>query len=139
MDGWARRYLVITPDGIALPCHQAAGIAALAFESVRGRSLADLWERSPAFQAFRGEAWMPEPCRSCDERGRDFGGCRCQALALTGDAAATDPACALSPHHAIVRRARARADAAAEAEAETGAAPAAAVVPIRLRRFRSHA
>lgn len=122
MDGWARRYLVVTPDGRALPCHQAATISSLTFENVQTRPLADIWERSPAFQAFRGEGWMPEPCRSCDERARDFGGCRCQALALAGDPAATDPACALAPRHDVVVAARARAEAAGE--------PA----PLRLRR-----
>jgi pyrroloquinoline quinone biosynthesis protein E len=126
MDGWARRYLVVTPDGIALPCHQALAIAGLSFESVRARPLAELWTDSAAFRAFRGEAWMPAPCRTCDERGKDFGGCRCQAFALTGDAAATDPACALAPEHAIVLAAR------GPAETATGAPP-----PIRLRRFRS--
>jgi pyrroloquinoline quinone biosynthesis protein E len=138
MDGWARRFLVVTPDGVALPCHQAASIAGLAFENVRERSLADVWERSPAFRAFRGEGWMPEPCRSCDERGRDFGGCRCQAFALTGDAAATDPACALSPEHSIVQQARARADAQADAGASTSTSTSASA-PIRLRRFRPSA
>jgi pyrroloquinoline quinone biosynthesis protein E len=126
MDGWARRYLVVTPDGVVLPCHQALSIRGLEFESVRARPLAAIWDQSPALRAFRGDAWMPEPCRTCDERGADFGGCRCQAFALTGDAAATDPACALAPAHAIVRDARGRADAAA------GAAP-----PLKLRRFRS--
>jgi pyrroloquinoline quinone biosynthesis protein E len=110
MDGWARRYLVVTPDGRALPCHQADSIPALSFENVRTRSLGDIWNDSAAFRAFRGEDWMPAPCRACDERGRDFGGCRCQAFALAGDAAATDPACALSPRHEVVLEARARAE-----------------------------
>jgi pyrroloquinoline quinone biosynthesis protein E len=126
MDGWARRYLVVTPDGIALPCHQALSITGLTFESVRARPLAALWNDSPAFRAFRGEDWMPVPCRTCDERAVDFGGCRCQAFALTGDAAATDPACALAPQHAIVLLARARSE---QAPAEE--------LPIKLRRFRS--
>ena len=98
MDGWARRFLLVTPDGLALPCH-AAHTLPLPFESVRARSLAYLWNESPAFQRFRGDDWMEEPCRSCDRKGRDFGGCRCQAFALIGDAAATDPACSLSPEH----------------------------------------
>lgn len=106
MDGWGRRFLVVTPDGLALPCHAAHTLPGLRFENVRARPLAEIWHRSEGFQAFRREAWMPEPCRSCDRRGLDFGGCRCQAFHLTGDAAATDPACALSPHHALVERAR---------------------------------
>jgi pyrroloquinoline quinone biosynthesis protein E len=127
MDGWARRYLVVTPDGVALPCHQAGEIAALApsWENVRDRSLGDIWNEGAGFRAFRGEAWMPAPCRTCDERTTDFGGCRCQAFALLGDAAATDPACALAPRHDLVVAARARAE----------AAPPAA--PLRLRRLRA--
>jgi len=124
MDGWARRYVVVAPDGQALPCHQAGSIPSLRFESVRARPLDVLWKDSPAFQAFRGEAWMPDPCRTCPERAVDFGGCRCQAFALTGDAAATDPACALAPRHELVQAVRA----AAEAEAPT---------TIRLRRYRA--
>ena len=123
MDGWARRYIVVTPDGTALPCHQAGSIPSLAFESVRDRSLAALWSDSPAFRAFRGEAWMPEPCRTCDERDIDFGGCRCQAMALLGDAAAPDPACARTPRHDLVLAARVRADDPAEPD-RGAAAPA---------------
>jgi pyrroloquinoline quinone biosynthesis protein E len=125
MDGWARRYIVVTPDGVALPCHQALSITSLAFESVRDRPLTELWRDGAGFRAFRGDAWMPDPCRSCDERHRDFAGCRCQAFALTGDAGATDPACALAPRHDLVREARARAG--------DNLAPA----PIKLRRFRT--
>jgi len=99
MDGWARRFLHIVPDGTVLPCHAAQSIRTLSFESVRDAPLAWIWRESPAFRAFRGEQWMPSPCRSCDRRAIDFGGCRCQAFAITGDAAATDPACELSPHH----------------------------------------
>jgi PqqA peptide cyclase len=102
MGGWARRSLNVTPSGRVLPCHAAETIPGLEFWSVRDRALSEIWARSPAFQAFRGTDWMPEPCRSCDRREIDFGGCRCQALALTGNAAATDPACALSPHHALM-------------------------------------
>ena len=129
MDGWARRYIVVTPDGVVLPCHQATSIAGLEFENVRGRALREIWNESPAMKRFRGEDWMPAPCRTCDERGADFGGCRCQAFALLGDAAATDPACALSPRHDVVREARVR------AEQPAPAAPPA----IRLRRMRSTA
>jgi PqqA peptide cyclase len=103
MGGWARRSLNVTPSGRVLPCHAAETIPGLGFWSVRDRLLAEIWQDSPAFQAFRGTDWMREPCRSCDMREIDFGGCRCQALALAGDAAATDPACELSPLHAIMR------------------------------------
>jgi pyrroloquinoline quinone biosynthesis protein E len=130
MDGWARRYIVVTPDGTALPCHQAGSIPSLAFESVRDRSLAALWSDSPGFRAFRGEAWMPEPCRTCDERDIDFGGCRCQAMALLGDAAAPDPACARTPRHDLVLAARVRAEGTEPERA--GSTPP---VPLRLRRF----
>ncbi|MDP9002162.1 MAG: pyrroloquinoline quinone biosynthesis protein PqqE [Myxococcota bacterium] len=105
MDGWARRFVIVAPDGAVLPCH-AARVLPLSFESVRTRPLREIWEDSPALRAFRGEEWMPEPCRSCDRRNIDFGGCRCQAFALTGDARVTDPACPLSPQHALVRAAR---------------------------------
>ncbi|HEY3066207.1 MAG TPA: pyrroloquinoline quinone biosynthesis protein PqqE [Methylomirabilota bacterium] len=106
MDGWGRRFIVVTPDGLALPCHVAHTLPGLVWDNVRDRSLGDIWRDSPGFVAFRGEAWMPEPCRSCDRRAIDFGGCRCQAFYLTGDAAATDPACSLSPHHGLVEAAR---------------------------------
>jgi pyrroloquinoline quinone biosynthesis protein E len=110
MDGWARRFIVVAPDGTMLPCHQAHTITTLQFENVRARSVGDIWRDSPAFQAFRGEGWMPEPCRGCERRTIDFGGCRCQAFALAGDAALTDPACTLSPHHGLVADARLRAE-----------------------------
>ena len=116
MGGWASRHLVVAPDGVALPCHQARSIASLEFPSVREASLDEIWRDSPGFQAFRGEAWMQEPCASCPRRGKDFGGCRCQAFQLTGDAAATDPACHLSPHHSLVREARRHAEASPEPE-----------------------
>ena len=106
MGGWARSIVLVAPDGLALPCHQARSIRGLAFENVRDRGLGEIWRDSAGFRAFRGEDWMQEPCRSCDRRQIDFGGCRCQAFALTGDAAATDPACRLSPRHEIVVAAR---------------------------------
>jgi pyrroloquinoline quinone biosynthesis protein E len=106
MDGWARRFIVVAPDGRVLPCHAATAIDSLHFESVRDRSLTDIWETSPALLAYRGDAWMPEPCRSCARKSVDFGGCRCQAFQLTGDASATDPACSLAPSHALVEEAR---------------------------------
>ena len=100
VGGWGRRSLNVTPSGTVLPCHAAQTIAGLEFWSVRDHRLADIWAHSPAFAAFRGTAWMQEPCRSCAFREVDFGGCRCQALAIAGDAAAADPSCELSPHHA---------------------------------------
>jgi len=106
MDGWGRRFIVLSPDGLALPCHAAHTLPGLRFESVRERSLGDIWRDSAGFGAFRGESWMPEPCRSCERRGIDFGGCRCQAFHLTGDAAATDPTCRLSPYHHLIETAR---------------------------------
>jgi pyrroloquinoline quinone biosynthesis protein E len=104
MDGWGRRALTVTPNGDVLPC-LAAHELGLPRASVREHALEWIWESSPAFQAFRGTAWMPEPCRSCERREIDFGGCRCQAFALTGDAARTDPVCTLSPDHGIVTEA----------------------------------
>jgi PqqA peptide cyclase len=99
VGGWGRRSLNVTPSGKVLPCHAAESITGLEFWSVREHSLADIWKNSPAFNAFRGTGWMQEPCRSCARRDIDFGGCRCQAFALTGDARATDPVCHLAPHH----------------------------------------
>jgi PqqA peptide cyclase len=99
VGGWGRRSLNVTPAGKVLPCHAAETIPNLVFWNVREHSLTDIWQNSPAFNAFRGEEWMQEPCRTCPKRHEDFGGCRCQALALTGDARAADPVCHLSPHH----------------------------------------
>jgi pyrroloquinoline quinone biosynthesis protein E len=114
MDGWARRYVHVAPSGLVLPCHAAHTLPGLVFESVRDRSLAEIWRTAPGLERFRGDAWMPEPCASCPRKG-DHGGCRCQAYHLTGDAAATDPACSLSPSHGIVEAARLRASSAREA------------------------
>ena len=100
MGGWGSTILNVTPQGKVMPCHAAASIPGLEFTSVRDRPLRWIWQESPAFQRFRGTDWLPEPCRSCALKEVDFGGCRCQALALTGDATATDPACELSPLHA---------------------------------------
>jgi PqqA peptide cyclase len=111
MNGWGRQFLNVTPSGTAVPCHAAETIPGIAFPSVRQAELADIWYRSDAFNRFRGTDWMPEPCRGCDRREIDWGGCRCQALALTGDAARTDPVCTLSPDHAIVEAALAEANA----------------------------
>ena len=109
MDGWGQRFIVVSPDGLMLPCHAAHTLPGLTFDNVRDRALAAIWSDSPGFNAFRGEAWMPEPCRSCDRRTIDFGGCRCQAYHLTGDASATDPACSLAPSHGLIETARAEA------------------------------
>ena len=102
MGGWARRTLNITPTGKVLPCHAAETIRTLEIPTVATQSLADIWYNSPAFNAFRGTEWMQEPCRSCSRKEIDFGGCRCQALALTGDARQADPVCHLSPFHGRV-------------------------------------
>lgn len=100
MGGWGSTGLNVAPDGTVLPCHAAQTIPHLAFQNVRTTALRDIWYDGPAFNAYRGEDWMPEPCRSCERKRIDHGGCRCQALALVGDAGATDPVCAKSPHHA---------------------------------------
>ena len=110
MDGWGRRYMVVAPDGRVLPCHAAHTLPGLTFDNVADRTLGAIWRASDAFTRFRGEAWMPAPCRTCPERGVDFGGCRCQAYHLTGDMTVTDPSCQLAPDHDIVRRARADAE-----------------------------
>jgi len=110
MDGWGQRFIVVSPDGLVLPCSAAHTIPGLGFESVRDRPLAEIWSTSPALERFRGEEWMREPCRSCDRRTVDYGGCRCQAFHLTGDASNTDPACSLAPEHGIVARAIADAE-----------------------------
>jgi len=102
MGGWGRKLMLITPNGDALPCHAAKTIPGLRFANVKQTSLSEIWETSDAFEKFRGEAWMPDPCKTCDRRIIDFGGCRCQALLLAGDPAATDPVCSLSPNRAKV-------------------------------------
>jgi pyrroloquinoline quinone biosynthesis protein E len=101
--GWGRRQINVTPSGKVLPCHAAETIPDLEFWSVRDRSLQEIWTASPAFNAYRGTDWMPEPCRSCSRKTQDWGGCRCQALALAGSASAVDPACSLSPMHKDIR------------------------------------
>ncbi len=102
VGGWGRRSLNVTPSGRVLPCHAAESIPELEFWNVRDHSLADIWAHSPAFNAFRGTDFLPAPCATCERREVDFGGCRCQAYLLTGDARATDPVCHLSPHHDLV-------------------------------------
>jgi pyrroloquinoline quinone biosynthesis protein E len=115
MGGLGSVFLGISPDGTAMPCHAARMLPDLELPSVQAADLRTIWYDSEAFNRFRGEAWMKEPCRSCPERAKDFGGCRCQAYLLTGDATNTDPVCDLSPHHQLVTDAVARADRAAAA------------------------
>ncbi|WP_413205956.1 pyrroloquinoline quinone biosynthesis protein PqqE [Rhodospirillum sp. A1_3_36] len=103
MDGWGRTGFTVTPEGLVLPCHAAQTIPGMAFDSVRDRPLAEIWTEGHAFNAFRGDDWMREPCRSCERKGKDFGGCRCQALAMTGDARNADPVCVKSPYHGVMR------------------------------------
>ena len=97
VGGWGRKLMLISPDGIALPCHAAMVIPGLSFDNVKEKSLREIWDTSSAFRKFRGEDWMQEPCKSCDRRHQDFAGCRCQAYLLAGDPAATDPVCSLAP------------------------------------------
>ncbi|MBF7144304.1 MULTISPECIES: pyrroloquinoline quinone biosynthesis protein PqqE [Pseudomonas] len=105
MNGWGSIFLTVTPDGTALPCHGARQLP-VQFPNVREQSMDDIWYRSFGFNRFRGFDWMPEPCRSCDEKEKDFGGCRCQAFMLTGDASNADPVCAKSAHHGVILAAR---------------------------------
>ncbi len=116
MNGLGSVFLTVTPDGTALPCHAARMLPGLEFPNVRARTVREIWYESQAFTHFRGDGWMKEPCRTCPERHQDFGGCRCQAYLLTGDAANADPVCDRSPHHHLVTAAVARADAGAEEE-----------------------
>jgi pyrroloquinoline quinone biosynthesis protein E len=109
MNGWGSVFLCVTADGVALPCHEARMLPGLEFPSVRDRSLRWIWRESPGFNRYRGDEWMREPCRSCPEKSRDFGGCRCQAYLVTGDAENADPVCDKSPHHALITEITARA------------------------------
>ncbi|HVO45154.1 MAG TPA: pyrroloquinoline quinone biosynthesis protein PqqE [Steroidobacteraceae bacterium] len=110
MNGLGSVFLTVTPDGTALPCHAARMLPGLTFPNVRESTVKWIWRDSPGFNHYRGDAWMKEPCRSCPEKSRDFGGCRCQAYLLTGDPANTDPVCDLSPHHHLVTEVVAKAD-----------------------------
>jgi len=110
MSGLGSIFLTVTPDGTALSCHAARMLPGLEFPNVRSASMGQVWFESNGFNHFRGDGWMKEPCRSCPEKARDFGGCRCQAYLLTGDAANADPVCDLSPHHALVTAVVARAE-----------------------------
>ena len=121
MGGWGRKLLLITPSGDVLPCHAAQLIPGLRFGNVKNQALQEIWDSSDAFQKFRGEQWMQEPCRSCDRRAQDFGGCRCQAFLLAGDAAVTDPVCTLTSQRAIVDEIIATTNAAAPAAIATKA------------------
>lgn len=129
MNGWGNVFLTIAPDGTALPCQAARQLPGIEFPNVREHDIEWIWNESPAFNRFRGFEWMKEPCRSCPERFKDFGGCRCQAFQLTGDAEAADPVCALSPDHDRVLRAI---DA-----ANDDAAPASAVPELVFRNPRN--
>lgn len=102
MNGWGSVFLLVTPDGTALPCHAARQLPGFEFPNVQSSSIKDIWQTSDAFNRFRGNAWMKEPCASCPEKEKDFGGCRCQAFQFTGDAAATDPVCDKSPLRHLV-------------------------------------
>ena len=126
MGGWGKRFIVVNPSGTVLPCHLAHTLPGFRFDNVRDRALSEIWHESPGFNAFRGQHWMPEPCRGCARREIDFGGCRCQAFHLTGDASLTDPACSLSPHHQLVVDAR-----------PTGPEPQ--LIPLTLRGGAPHA
>ncbi|MDH5205514.1 MAG: pyrroloquinoline quinone biosynthesis protein PqqE [Hylemonella sp.] len=109
MNGWGNVFLTVTPDGTALPCHTAKMIKTVDFPNVRDMHIDDIWHRSPGFNLFRGFAWMKDPCRSCPEKEIDLGGCRCQALMLSGDAANADPVCSKSAHHHLIEQAVAQA------------------------------
>ncbi|AHF69884.1 pyrroloquinoline quinone biosynthesis protein PqqE [Pseudomonas cichorii JBC1] len=113
MNGWGNLFLTVTPDGTALPCHGARQLP-VQFPNVRDHSMQHIWYDSFGFNRFRGYEWMPEPCRSCDEKEKDFGGCRCQAFMLTGDAANADPVCSKSPHHGMITQARDEAETATQ-------------------------
>ena len=132
MGGWGRRLMLINPSGKVLPCHAAEVLPGLSFENVRDKTLEWIWQESTSFRKFRGEDWMPEPCRSCERRTEDFGGCRCQAFLLAGDAVATDPACSLAPSHSIVESAVHEANTRAD-----GAHPAPASSFVQLQKLNA--
>jgi pyrroloquinoline quinone biosynthesis protein E len=102
MNGWGQVFLTVTPDGTALPCHTARMLPGLDFPNVRAMDVKSIWYDSEGFGRYRGDAWMQEPCRSCPDKEKDHGGCRCQAYMLAGDPAAADPVCDKSPHHGKV-------------------------------------
>jgi len=108
MNGWGSTFLTIAPDGSALPCHSAKMLP-LKFPNVKDKSISDIWQQDFSFNRFRGDSWMPQPCQSCDEKEKDFGGCRCQAFMMTGDMDKTDPVCSKSPDHHLIQEAIERA------------------------------
>ncbi|MCA1853917.1 MAG: pyrroloquinoline quinone biosynthesis protein PqqE, partial [Beggiatoa sp.] len=128
MNGWGAVFLTIAPDGTALPCHAARMLPGIQFPSVREHDIAWIWNESPAFNRFRGFDWMKDPCRTCPERFKDFGGCRCQAYLLTGDAENADPVCDLSPHHNRIL---------ATIERAAQSSPAGSEAPLVFRNTRS--
>ena len=105
MNGWGTTFLTISPDGVALPCHSARELPGLDCPNVNEHSITEIWNKSKAFNFFRGTEWMQEPCKSCDEKDKDFGGCRCQAYLLTGDMYKTDPVCSKSPDKHMIEEA----------------------------------
>lgn len=109
MNGWGKIFFTVAPDGMALPCHATRQLP-ISFPNVREQSLSRIWYESTGFNHFRGDAWMPEGCRSCPDKDRDFGGCRCQAYMLTGDASNADPVCGKSPYHQFIEQARAESE-----------------------------
>lgn len=119
MNGWGNVFLTVTPDGTALPCHAARELPGMTLPNVKDSSIKEIWEDSNDFNRFRGFDWMKEPCRSCDEKEKDFGGCRCQAYMLTGDPAVADPVCTKSPHHHLIEEALERGRLEAEKPVET--------------------
>jgi pyrroloquinoline quinone biosynthesis protein E len=110
LNGWGKVFMTVTADGSVLPCQTAREIRGLKFDNAREHSLEKIWFESEAFQKFRGTNWLPEPCQSCPRKEIDFGGCRCQAFLLTGDATATDPVCSLAPKHNLIVEALAAAE-----------------------------
>jgi PqqA peptide cyclase len=102
MNGWGSVFITVTADGVVLPCHEARMLPGITFPNVRDTDLKSIWYDSQAFNEYRGDSWMKEPCRTCPEKAKDFGGCRCQAFMLTGDAKNADPVCSLSPHHHVI-------------------------------------
>jgi PqqA peptide cyclase len=116
LQGWGRVFLTVTADGSVLPCQTAREIRGLKFENVRQQSLEKIWLESESFCKFRGTDWLPQPCQSCPRKEIDFGGCRCQAFLLTGDAASTDPVCSLAPRHQVITDALAEAESNGERE-----------------------
>jgi pyrroloquinoline quinone biosynthesis protein E len=105
MNGWGEVFMIVTANGDVLPCHSARSLPNMKFPNIRDSDLGWSWKESPAFNKYRGDDWMKEPCRSCSEKEKDLGGCRCQSFLLTGDAEAADPVCTKSPHHHLIEQA----------------------------------